>query len=180
MPARRERRFIADPESMKRVVALLLAPVVFQLALVLVPPRSAPRLSPAYRRRVRNARWAARITQPERPRALPRQVRDRPKNPRYSSNSRSSPGALTSRGSPVRSRHRPLVPFGSWAVFFAPPIAYIPGARIRLQQALDLRRQALRGRSHDHRTRQRHRDRVRDLRRAGGTPTLPHHGPGGA
>src|SRR6266404_8644445 len=36
MPARRERRFIADPESMKRVVALLLAPVVFQLALVLV------------------------------------------------------------------------------------------------------------------------------------------------
>jgi len=41
MPARRERRFIADPESMKRVVALLLAPVVFQLALALVPPRAA-------------------------------------------------------------------------------------------------------------------------------------------
>src|SRR5437867_11883562 len=71
MPARRlSAGFIADPESVKRVVALLLAPVVFQLALVLVPPRSAPRLSPAYRRRVRNARWAARITQPERPRAF--------------------------------------------------------------------------------------------------------------
>ena len=41
-------------------------------------------------------------------RLVPRQVRDAPKNPRYSSGSRSSPGALTSRGSPVRSRHRPL------------------------------------------------------------------------
>lgn len=40
-------------------------------------------------------------------RAAPRQVRDSSKNPRYSSGSRSSFGALTSRGSPVRSWHRP-------------------------------------------------------------------------